>query len=108
MKLIYRAKDIIEAQILSGVLASNGIKSHVGGFYLQGGIGDLSAMDFATLHVADENVEDAMAIITEYDATIASAEKPQGYSSFTIPIIIILVSIAMIIMLAITFGGDYR
>jgi hypothetical protein len=108
LKLIYRAKDITEAQILSGLLASNGIKSHVGGFYLQGGIGDLSAMDFATLYVADENVESAMAIITEYDATIASTERPQHRSSFTIPIIILLLSIFMIIILAIAFGADYH
>lgn len=67
MKLIYRANDIIEAQIISGMLNANGIKSHVGGYYLQGGIGDLAATDFATIHVADEDVLPAQTVIAEYE-----------------------------------------
>jgi len=43
MKLIYKAGDITEAHIVKGLLESNGIPAHVGGFYLQGAIGDLAA-----------------------------------------------------------------
>ena len=61
------ARDIIEAHIIKGLLESHGIAAHVGGFYLQGGVGDLAARDFATLHVADEDQRRAAEIISEYD-----------------------------------------
>jgi len=35
MKIIYKARDIIEAHIVSGMLNANGIETHVGGYYLQ-------------------------------------------------------------------------
>jgi hypothetical protein len=68
MKLIYKASDINEANIVAGMLRANGIEAHVGGFYLQGGVGDLAATDFATIHVADEDVELARALIDEYES----------------------------------------
>ncbi len=67
MKLIYKGWDVTEAHIISGLLKSYGIYSHVGGHYLQGGIGDLAAMDSATINVADENSDFATTIIVEYE-----------------------------------------
>jgi len=67
MKLIYRASDINEANIVAGMLRANGIEAHVGGYYLQGGVGDLAAQDFANVHVADEDLDAASSLITEYD-----------------------------------------
>lgn len=64
---IYTAKDITEAHILRGMLESRGIQAFVGGQYLQGGIGELAPMDFATLSVADEDAMLAKAIIREYE-----------------------------------------
>jgi hypothetical protein len=66
MKLVYRASDITEAHIVAGLLRANGIESHVGGYYLQGGIGELATQDFATVLVADEDIEPATSIIAEY------------------------------------------
>jgi len=37
LKLIYKASDITQAHIISGLLESNGIDAHVGGYYLHGG-----------------------------------------------------------------------
>ena len=67
MKLIYRASDINEANIVSGMLRSNGIEAHVGGYYLQGGVGDLAAFNFANVHVPDEDVEQARSLIAQYE-----------------------------------------
>ena len=67
MKLVYRASDIIEANIVAGMLQANGIDAHVGGYYLQGGIGELAARDFANVHVADEDVERAKSLIEDYE-----------------------------------------
>jgi hypothetical protein len=67
MKLIYNAANILEAEIVSGMLDANGIASHVGGYYLQGGIGEAAVSDFATVYVADNDVEAARSVIKEYE-----------------------------------------
>ena len=67
MKIVYKAMDITEAHIVSGMLQANGIEAHVGGHYLQGGIGDLAALDFANVQVADEDKDRARSLIAEYE-----------------------------------------
>jgi hypothetical protein len=67
MKVIFKAADITEAHIVSGLLNSRGIETHVGGYYLQGGVGDLAAMDFVNVQVDDENIERAGSVIAEYE-----------------------------------------
>jgi hypothetical protein len=67
MKIIYKAKDIIEAHIVRGMLVAQGIEAFVGGYYLQGGVGTLAASDFANVQVADEDAAAALPFITEYD-----------------------------------------
>lgn len=71
MKIIYKARDIIEAHIVAGMLNANGIETHVGGYYLQGGIGDVAVFDFANVQVAEEDVNRASSLVTEYE----NAEK---------------------------------
>ncbi|RLA07063.1 MAG: DUF2007 domain-containing protein [Gammaproteobacteria bacterium] len=70
MKIIYKSGDITEAHIIAGLLKTYDIDAFVGGHYLQGGIGDLSAMDFATIKVTDENIEQAIKIIKDYEKTL--------------------------------------
>ena len=67
MKIIYKARDIIEAHIVSGMLNADGIETHVGGYYLQGGVGDVAVFDFANVQVADEDVELALPLVAEYE-----------------------------------------
>lgn len=67
MKKIYSAKDITEAHIVQGMLAVYDIEAYVGGQYLQGGVGELATMDFATIAVADKDVEAAQALILKYE-----------------------------------------
>ena len=109
MKLIYKAKDITEAHIISGLLKSNDIDSHVGGHYLQGGVGELAAMEFATINVADENVDSALSIIAEYERADIQTNKAdqKNKSIFTAPLIVLSISIIMMMLLAIAFG-DYK
>ena len=77
MKLIYRAKDITEAHIVSGMLNANGLESFVGGHYLQGAIGDMAVQDFAMVHVADEDVDEAKRLIAAYEGR-GKSEIPVG------------------------------
>ena len=67
MKIIYRAADIIEAHIVAGMLDARGIEAHVGGYYLQGAVGELSPLGFATVSVAEDNVEASLAMIQDYE-----------------------------------------
>lgn len=78
MKLVFRASNIIEANIVAGMLNARGIETHVGGFYLQGGIGELAAQDFANVHVADEDVDLARKLIAEYEQGAEAGDDPNS------------------------------
>ncbi len=67
MRPIYTATDILEAHILKGYLEQRGIETHVSGFYLQGGIGELPVGGTVSLWVADEDVEAARSALEEYE-----------------------------------------
>jgi hypothetical protein len=69
MKIAYRARDIIEAHIVAGMLRAEGLDCHVGGHYLQGAIGDLAPLDFATVLVSDEDAAAASSCIADYEAS---------------------------------------
>lgn len=67
MKIIYRAADIMEAHIVAGMLQTCGVEARVSGHYLQGGIGELAAADFANVLVDESEIEKALSIIHEYE-----------------------------------------
>lgn len=66
MKIIFRANDILEAHIISGMLTSQGVATYVGGHYLQGAIGDLAALGFANVFVEDEQADLAEQLLQDY------------------------------------------
>ena len=82
MKIVYRAGDITEAEIIKGMLLSNDIEAHVSGYYLQGGIGEVSPLDLAKVHVADEDYESAREILREYEGN-QPAQTETGSSAAT-------------------------
>lgn len=64
---IYSAADLTEAHIVRGMLEADGIEAHVGGHYLQGGIGELAAMDFASVYIDDADRQVAQQLIDTYE-----------------------------------------
>ncbi|WEJ71318.1 DUF2007 domain-containing protein [Pseudomonas sp. PSE14] len=68
MQRIYEPADLIEAELLGGMLANEGISSHLGGRHLLGGIGELPGMGLLHLWVEDEHAERARALIAAYNA----------------------------------------
>jgi len=78
VKLIYKADNIAEAHIVAGMLKSQGIEAHVGGHYLQGGVGELTTMGFANIHVDDADVEAAKSIISNYENRQPNEEISQN------------------------------
>ena len=67
MKKVFTAKNSIEANIVKGMLEANDIPAYVEGEYLQGAIGELSAIDFVFVSVDDENELKAANLVNEYE-----------------------------------------
>ena len=102
MKIVYKAGDITEAHIVSGLLNASNIETHVGGYYLQGGIGDLAAMNFVNVQVDDKDVPLAKDIIAEYEsnntkqAKIPRIIKPALLSKALVPVFLLIIIILII------------
>jgi len=84
MKIVYHAGNIAEAHIVGGLLESNGIAVHIGGHYLQGGIGELPAMDTATIQVEEQDLDHARELIQAYEANTAP-EKNERNKNISTP-----------------------
>lgn len=70
MKIVYRAENIIDANLVKGALAAEGIPAFVSGEYLTGAIGELPAWNLVTVMVADHDVERAATITQSIDAAL--------------------------------------
>lgn len=68
MKLVYRAANLVEAQLVADVLVAEGIGTTVTGGYLSGAIGELPPSDVIGVRVHDDREEPrARALIREYE-----------------------------------------
>lgn len=67
MKKVYDASDIIEANIVKGLLEQCGIEAYISGFYLHGGIGEIPVSGTAGLWVADDQEDAARDVIRQYE-----------------------------------------
>jgi Putative prokaryotic signal transducing protein len=70
VKIVYRAENIIDANLVKAALAESGIPAFVSGEYLTGGIGQLPAMDLVTVMVAESDIERAAPIAESIDAAL--------------------------------------
>ena len=70
MKIVYRAENIIDANLVKAALADAGIQAFISGEYLTGGIGTLPALDLVNVMVGETDVERAAPIAEEIDATL--------------------------------------
>ena len=99
MLIIYKASDITEAHIVSGLLNANGIEAHIGKHYLQEGISELAALGFANVHIADEDTALAKEIIAEYQYEQVEPEKTQRIknSCFTFRLLLVILAASFIV-----------
>jgi hypothetical protein len=90
MKSVYEASTGLDAHMILNLLEQRDISGRVEGEYLQGGIGELSAMGFVRVLVADEDYAKAMQIISEWEAIQPPEEKtkPETSTSITLRIFI--------------------
>ena len=77
MKSIFEASSGLEAHMILNLLQQQGIECRIDGEYLQGGVGELQAMNFVRVLVEDHDVSRAKAVIDEWDATQTDATVVQ-------------------------------
>ena len=68
MKTVFEASTGLEAHMIVNLLQQEGIDCRVDGEYLQGGVGELQAMNIVRVLVDDHDFEKARAVINEWDA----------------------------------------
>ncbi|WP_263262776.1 DUF2007 domain-containing protein [Pseudomonas sp. RIT-PI-S] len=80
MRRIYEPESLLEAELLVGMLASEGVVAHLSGAHLMGGVGELPALGLLALLVDDDHAERARALIDAYNAAfVLPAEEPDSY-----------------------------
>lgn len=68
MQRVYEPADLAEAELLVGMLASEGVDCHLGGRHLLGGIGELPMHGLLHLWVEDADALRARGLIEAYNA----------------------------------------
>ena len=70
MPLVYRAANLVEAQLVVDELAAGGMRARVTGSYLSGAIGELPPGDVIGVWLDEPlHLERARAMIDDYEAT---------------------------------------
>ncbi|MBM3107474.1 DUF2007 domain-containing protein [Pseudomonas sp. P66] len=68
MQRIYEPESLLEAEMLIGMLESEGVKVHLIGRDLMGAMGDLPMQGLLALAVADDQAEYARQMIAAYNS----------------------------------------
>ncbi len=77
MIIIYHAANSLDANMIKGLLEQYEIRAFIQGEYLQGGMGELPAVDLVTVSVDDENYTEAKKVIVEWEAATIVEEEPK-------------------------------
>ncbi len=78
MKIVYRAENIIDANLVKNALEAENIPAFVSGYYLTGAIGDLPAGSLVNVMVAEIDLERARAVAERVDADLAEFRADPG------------------------------
>lgn len=80
MRRIYEPRDLLEAEMLSGMLAGEGIEAYLTGRHLIGAMGELPAAGLLALMVENEHADRARQLIAEYNgAQLLPGDEPESY-----------------------------
>lgn len=79
MQIVYRAANIIDANLVKNALEAEGIPAFVGGQYLTGAIGELPPMPLVNVMVAQIDLPRASEIAAKLDSELAERRaEPQS------------------------------
>ncbi|MDU9389949.1 putative signal transducing protein [Pseudomonas japonica] len=80
MRRIYEPENLMEAEVLIGMLDNEGVEAHLVGRDLLGAIGELPLQGLLGLAVADEQAEYARQLIAAYNAAQPlPGDEPESY-----------------------------
>ena len=80
MRKIYEPENLMEGELLQGMLASEGIEAHITGRHLLGGVGELPVFGLLGLSVDDGLADRARQLITENNGALPlSGDEPDSY-----------------------------
>lgn len=80
MQRIYEPESLLEAEMLAGMLANEGVEAHLVGRDLVGAAGELPMQGLLGLAVADEQAEYARQLIDAYnDAQPLVGDEPESF-----------------------------
>ncbi|HAV86575.1 putative signal transducing protein [Stutzerimonas balearica] len=80
MQRIYEPCDLLEAQVLIGMLEAEGIGAYIAGGHLLGAMGELPALGLLGLLVEDDQAERARHLIAAYNgAEPLPGDEPESY-----------------------------
>ncbi|MBS0583815.1 MAG: DUF2007 domain-containing protein [Proteobacteria bacterium] len=80
MKIVYRAENIIDANLVGNALAAAGIGAYVGGHYLTGAAGELPVSGLVNVMVAESDWPQARAIAERIDAELAERRADPAFN----------------------------
>lgn len=79
MQRIYEPENLLEAELLFGMLVNEGIDVYLAGRHLLGGVGELPMQGLLGLTVPDEQAESARRLIAEYNvAQPLAGDEPES------------------------------
>ena len=80
MQRIYEPENLIEGEMLKGMLASEGIEAHLVGRDLLGGTGELPIFGLLGLSVDNDQAEYARELIRAYNAALPlPGDEPESF-----------------------------
>lgn len=80
MKRIYEPQDLMEGEMLKGMLANEGIQAHLIGGHLVGAVGELPAAGLLGMLVEDADADRARQLIGEYNgAQPLPGDEPDNF-----------------------------
>jgi len=87
LKIVYRAENIIDANLVKGTLALEGIAAFISGEYLTGAIGELPAWNLLAVMVSEYDIARALPIVQAIDADLRQMrDENDGIADGALPI----------------------
>jgi hypothetical protein len=81
MQRIYEPENLMEAEMLLSMLASEGIAAHLAGRDLVGGMGELPAIGLLSLTVDNDQAQYARQLIGEYTSALpVPGDEPENFA----------------------------
>ena len=78
MKCVFEASSGLEAHMILNLLELHRIAGRIDGEYLQGGVGELSALGFVRVLVDEKDYTEAGRIISEWEASQPPDAAPEA------------------------------